>query len=65
MFRFVFADSDIDSEGVHFAAKHTPEALPGIIESLLADGYTIVPISQILLTGEYTIDHTGRQCGSK
>ena len=49
----------------HNAAKHTPEALPGIIESLLADGYTIVPISQILLTGEYTIDHTGRQCGSK
>ena len=49
----------------HNAAKHTPEALPGIIESLLADGYTIVPISQILLPGEYTIDHTGRQCGSK
>ena len=49
----------------HNAAKHTPEALPGIIGSLLADGYTIVPISQILLTGEYTIDHTGRQCGSK
>ena len=49
----------------HNAAKHTPEALPGIIESLLADGYTIVPISQMLLTGEYTIDHTGRQCGSK
>ena len=46
----------------HNAAEHTPEALPGIIESLLADGYTIVPISQILLTGNYTIDHTGRQC---
>ena len=46
----------------HNAAKHTPEALPGIIESLLQDGYTFVPISQIILTGEYTIDHTGRQC---
>ena len=46
----------------HNAAENTPEALPGIIESLLADGYTIVPISQLLLTGEYTIDHTGRQC---
>ena len=46
----------------HNAAEHTPEALPDIIESLLADGYTIVPISQILLTGNYTIDHTGRQC---
>jgi len=46
----------------HNAAENTPEALPGIIESLLADGYTIVPISQILLSGEYTIDNTGKQC---
>ena len=48
----------------HNAALHTPEALPGIIEYLLQEGYTFVPISQILLTGEYTIDHTGRQCPS-
>jgi len=46
----------------HNAADNTPEALPGIIESLLADGYRIIPISQLLLQGEYTIDHTGRQC---
>ena len=46
----------------HNAAENTPEALPGIIESLLADGYRIIPISQILLQGEYSIDHTGRQC---
>ena len=46
----------------HNAAKHTPEALPGIIETLLKEGYTFIPISQIILTGEYTIDHTGRQC---
>ena len=45
----------------HNAAEHAPEALPGIIEALLADGYTIVPIGQLLLTGEYEIDHTGRQ----
>ncbi len=45
----------------HNAAEHTPEALPGIIESLLADGYTIVPIGQLLLMGDYQIDHTGRQ----
>ena len=44
----------------HNAAEHTPEALSGIIEQLLADGYTIVPISELLLTGEYSIDHTGR-----
>ena len=46
----------------HNAAKHTPEALPDIIETLLRDGYTFVPISQIILKGDYTIDHTGRQC---
>ena len=50
----------------HNAALHTPEALPGIIEALLQEGYTFVPISQIILPGEcgtdYTIDHTGRQC---
>ena len=50
----------------HNAALHTPEALPTIIETLLQDGYTFLPISQLLLEGEYgedyTIAHTGRQC---
>ena len=50
----------------HNAALHTPEALPGIIQFLLQEGYTFVPISQIILPGtcgeDYTIDHTGRQC---
>ncbi len=46
----------------HNAAKHTPEALPGIIEALIQQGYEFLPVSQIILTGEYTIDHTGRQC---
>ena len=46
----------------HNAALHTPEALPGIIEYLLSQGYTIVPVSELLLQGDYTIDHTGRQC---
>lgn len=46
----------------HNAAENTPEALPSIIEALIADGYTIVPISQILLDGDYTIDSTGMQC---
>jgi polysaccharide deacetylase family sporulation protein PdaB len=51
----------------HNAALHTPEALPEIIESLIRDGYTIVPVSELLLEGEYSIDHTGRQipAGSK
>ena len=46
----------------HNAAKHTPEALPTILECLLQDGYTFVPISQIILPQPYTIDHTGRHC---
>ncbi|MBM6870634.1 polysaccharide deacetylase family protein [Pseudoflavonifractor phocaeensis] len=46
----------------HNAALHTPEALPTILETLLQQGYTFVPISQLLLQGDYTIDHTGRQC---
>lgn len=45
----------------HNAAIHTPEALPSIIETLIQDGYSFVPISQLILTGDYTIDHTGRQ----
>ena len=50
----------------HNAALHTPEALPDILEALLRDGYTFVPISQLILPGtyhtDYVIDHTGRQC---
>ncbi len=46
----------------HNAAKHTPEALPGLIEDLIGQGYTLVPISELILDGDYTIDHTGRQC---
>ncbi len=45
----------------HNAAEHTPEALAGIIEALQADGYTLVPVSKLLLTGDYTIDSAGCQ----
>ena len=45
----------------HNAAQHTPEALPGIIEALQAQGYTIVPVSRLLLEGDTYIDNTGRQ----
>ena len=43
----------------HNAAEHTPEALAGIIESLQAEGYELVPISQLLPEGETTIDPNG------
>ena len=45
----------------HNAAIHTPEALPGILDALRAEGYTVVPVSQLLLQGETRIDNTGRQ----
>ena len=46
----------------HNAALHTPEALPGIIEYLQSNGYSIVPVSELLLEGEYEMDHTGKMC---
>lgn len=53
----------------HNAALHTPEALPSIIETLLQDGYTFLPISQLIMPGQYNqdyiIDHAGRQCSPK
>ena len=45
----------------HNAALHTPEALPSIIEYLIQNSYSIVPVSELILKGDYTIDHTGRQ----
>jgi peptidoglycan/xylan/chitin deacetylase (PgdA/CDA1 family) len=46
----------------HNAAENTPEALPGILEGLIKQGYNVVPISKLLLTGDCTIDSTGCQC---
>ncbi|WP_312938937.1 polysaccharide deacetylase family protein [Oscillibacter sp.] len=53
----------------HNAAENTPAALPGILEYLIGQGYSVVPISHIIINGaynqDYTIDHTGRQKASK
>ena len=38
----------------HNAALHTPEALPAILTCLINDGYTVVPISQLILPQPYT-----------
>lgn len=51
---------------LHNGAKNTPEALPLIIEAIKAQGYKIVPISEILPKGEYHTDHEGKMiCDSK
>ena len=33
----------------HNAALHTPEALPSILEYMIRQGYTVVPISELIL----------------
>jgi hypothetical protein len=32
-----------------------------VLECLIQNGLTVVPISQLIYTENYTIDHTGRQ----
>ena len=46
---------------LHNGAKHTPAALEGIITGLKEQGYELVPISQLIHRGKFTVDHTGRQ----
>ena len=45
----------------HNGAKNTPSALPTILEKLQADGYTFLPVSQMIYTDRYLINHEGRQ----
>lgn len=46
---------------MHNGAKYTKDALERVIVGLKEQGYTIVPISGLIITGDYTIDSTGRQ----
>lgn len=45
----------------HNGAKFTKDALESMILGLKEQGYEIVPISQLIYTGEYYMDHEGRQ----
>lgn len=45
---------------MHNGAENTPEALPKIIEAIQSEGYTIVPISQLIPEGDYYTDHEGK-----
>ena len=45
----------------HNDAKYTPDALDEILTTLTSEGYTFVPVSELIVKGEYTIDHTGMQ----
>jgi len=45
----------------HNAAPGTPDAIRRIIPDLISSGYTIVPVSELLLKEDYYIDHEGTQ----
>jgi polysaccharide deacetylase family sporulation protein PdaB len=45
----------------HNAAIYTPENLPRIIESLKAQGYEFVTISELIYKEDYYIDYSGKQ----
>ena len=49
----------------HNAAKHTPEALPRIIEQLQKQGYEFVLISDLIYKDNYRIDVNGQQVGEQ
>ena len=46
---------------MHNGAKRTPEVLERVITGLKEKGFELVPISQLIHRGEFTIDHMGRQ----
>lgn len=45
----------------HNNARYVSQFLPSIIEKLQAEGYQIVPVSELLIKEDYTIDSSGRQ----
>ncbi len=48
----------------HNAAKHTPEALPKILDALIEQGYEVVPISELIMRENYKVDPNGKQCSA-
>ncbi len=46
----------------HNDAEHTPEALPTILKCLKDKGFEFVFISDLIMTDNYEIDHSGKQC---
>lgn len=45
----------------HNNAKYVSQFLPVILEELRNEGYTVVPISSLIIKENYFIDHSGRQ----
>lgn len=49
----------------HNAGKNTPQAVARLLPILKERGFSVVPISQLLLVGDTYTDHTGRQFPKK
>ncbi len=45
----------------HNDSQYILEALPDILRAYAEQGWTVVPVSELLLSGETNIDHTGKQ----
>lgn len=45
----------------HNDTRYTMEALPEIIQKIKGEGYTFVPVGELIYQGDYRIDVTGRQ----
>lgn len=45
----------------HNGGKHTAEALDELLTILKQKGFTLVPISELIIKDEYTVNHEGRQ----
>lgn len=46
---------------MHNGTKYTAAALDAIIKGLLDKGYKLVPVSELMIKGEYELDFEGRQ----
>ena len=46
---------------MHNGAKYTAQALDTLIKNLKEQGYVFVPISELIYTEDYEMDHEGRQ----
>lgn len=49
----------------HNNAKYVLQYLPRVLKKVQEDGYTVVPISQLIIKENYEIDHTGKQIRMK
>ena len=49
----------------HNNSQYITQALPTILDYIQSQGYEIVPVSELVIDGEYWIDHTGCQHAGK